>query len=108
MKEFFTYRDIPYEELGNGIKRKILAHDNPLMVVEVTFEKGASGDPHSHENTQLVYILEGEFEFDVDGEKKRVSKGDTVFIKSNKVHSAICLESGKVLDIFTPERKDFL
>lgn len=91
-----------------GVTRKILAYSDELMMCEITFEKGARGNVHSHEHLQITYIAEGSFEFTIDGETKIVNKGDSVYMPSNSVHGVVCLEEGKLVDVFNPMRKDFL
>lgn len=106
---FFEYDKIKLETLSQGVSRKILAHDEKLMTVEVRFEKGSIGEAHSHdEHDQIVYILEGAFEFTLEDKKYVCHKGDSLYIKPHTMHGTICLEAGKLLDIFTPQRKDFL
>ena len=108
LRHFFHNNDSPLEDLGNGLKRKVLAYHESLMVVEVHFEEGAVGKVHSHPHEQITYILEGEFEFSIDGEKRIVRPGDAMFKESNVPHGAVCLKEGKLLDVFTPYRKDFV
>lgn len=105
----FVYgADCSFEPAGEGVRRKILAYGDQLMAVEVHFETGAVGNLHSHPHTQLSYVLEGEFEFEINGEVKRVKKGDTLFKLPDVIHGCVCLEKGVLLDIFTPCREDFL
>lgn len=96
------------ENLGNGIKRKILAHFGNLMSVEVHFEKGAIGVLHSHPHEQLTYVLSGEFEFTIGEETRLVKAGDTLYKQPHIIHGCICQEPGVLLDLFTPQRQDFL
>lgn len=102
------YDDVNFEETAKGVKRKILAYTDELMIVENSFEKGAVGSLHSHPHTQITYVLEGEFEFEINGTKKIVKKGDSMLKKDGIIHGCVCLEKGKLLDIFTPMRKDFI
>lgn len=108
IKNVFLYEDIEREDLGDGVSRKILAYSQNLMTVEVNFEEGAIGAMHSHPHEQITYVLEGEFEFDIGGEKTIVKAGDTLYKQSNIEHGAVCLKKGKLLDIFTPHRADFI
>ena len=96
------------EDLGNGVKRKILAYGDALMQVEVHFEKGAVGAMHSHPHSQLTHVLSGAFEFTIGGEKRIVKKGDTLYKIPNLEHGCVCLEEGVLLDTFSPYREDFL
>lgn len=45
---FVLNHDIALEDLGQGISRKVLAHSDNMMSVEVHFETGAIGAMHSH------------------------------------------------------------
>lgn len=100
--------DIELEQNGEGVKRKILAYADELMLVENHFEKGAVGALHHHPHTQATYILSGAFEFEVDGVKKVVRQGDVLLKRNDIVHGCVCLEEGVLLDIFTPMREDFI
>jgi len=100
--------DCVEESAGDGVTRRVLAHGKDLMAVEVHFEKDAVGALHSHPHTQISYVLEGEFEFEIDGVKKTVRKGDTLFKLPNVRHGCRCLRKGILLDVFTPCREDFL
>ncbi|MFC2080259.1 cupin domain-containing protein [Bacteroidota bacterium] len=107
-EKFITTPEMEWEELGGGVSRKFLGWDNQIMMVKVKFEKGAVGSPHQHFHTQATYCAEGKFEFTIDGEKKIVAAGDGVYIEPNLMHSALCLEAGILIDVFSPVREDFL
>ncbi len=107
---FFHADDIDFEIIEEGkVKRKIKAYDGHLMTVEVFFENGATGYAHTHPHEQIGYCLEGEFDFTIDGETKRIKAGDTMYIKPDVLHGCqLISEKGRLLDIFTPIREDFL
>lgn len=96
------------QSMAQGVTRKVLVHNEDLMMVEVSFEKGSMAALHSHPHQQMSYILSGTFEFENDGDKRLVGKGDSVLLVSEAKHCVLCIEEGMVLDVFTPERKDFL
>ncbi|MCG8572801.1 MAG: cupin domain-containing protein [Spirochaetes bacterium] len=108
IKNYFPGDLVELEDLGGGIQRKIKAYHENLMCVEVHFAKGAVGKMHTHTHEQITYVISGEFEFNINGEKKILTKGDSTFKQANIPHGAVCLKSGVLLDIFTPCRKDFL
>ncbi len=93
---------------GEGVSRKILGRGGNMMVVEVTFQKGATGASHSHPHEQASYIAKGSFEFVVDGEKEMLNQGDSIYIPSNAEHGCKALEDSIIVDVFTPQREDFL
>ena len=66
---FIFHKETTLEDLGNGVTRRILAHDGKMMAVEVNFEQGAIGPMHNHPHEQLTYVLSGEFEFTIGDEK---------------------------------------
>jgi len=93
---------------AEGVKRKVLAYCDEMMCVENHFEKDAIGTLHSHPHTQITYVAEGTFEFEIDGEKRIVHKGDTLLKQNGVVHGCVCLEKGVLVDFFTPMREDFI
>ena len=105
---FDINKDIELEDLGDGVKRKIMSHSKNVMLVEVYFEKGAIGKPHKHIHEQINYVQKGSFEITVDGITKIVKENDSMFIEPNVVHGCVALEEGVLLNIFTPRREDFL
>lgn len=107
-KPFVFGEECGFCDLGNGVKRKILAYGSELMLVEVHFEEGAVGDMHTHPHAQTTYVLSGEFEFTVGEETKIVKKGDTLYDVPNVLHGCRCIKKGVLLDALSPLREDFL
>ena len=98
----------PLIDLGGGTTRRILAYNDDLMSVEVSFETGAEGAVHTHPHTQLSYVLSGRFDYTVEGETVTLEPGDSIVVPSGLPHGTVCLEKGVLLDVFTPMRKDFI
>ena len=96
------------EEVGPGLHRTILGHDENLMLVKVWFDKGAVGERHSHPHSQVAYVVEGKFEVYIDGKTEILGPGGCFFVPSGAEHGAVCLEAGILLDMFSPARRDFL
>lgn len=97
---------VPTEE---GVKRKLLGYGGSLMMTEVTFKKDAVGSIHSHPHEQVSYITQGRFEFNLDGKVQIVGQGDSIYIPSHTRHGVKALEENSIiLDVFTPQREDFL
>jgi quercetin dioxygenase-like cupin family protein len=108
VKVFIENEDIAWENVGSGIKRKIMAYDESLMVVKVAFEKGGVGSVHQHYHTQITHVESGVFEVEIAGEKKILKTGDAFYAPSNVLHGAVCLEAGVLIDVFSPMREDFV
>lgn len=107
-KEFVSDGEIAWEDLGGGLKRKIMAYDDNLMMVKVAFEQGGIGTLHSHFHTQMSYVESGEFEITIGERKQVLRQGDVYYIPPHVVHGALCLSAGMLVDIFTPMREDFV
>lgn len=99
---------IPSESTGPMASRKILAYSDALMCVENQMQAGAVGAAHAHPHQQIVYVPCGRFTYTVGGETREIGSGDSVFVPGNILHSCTCLETGILLDIFTPKRDDFV
>lgn len=95
-------------DLGGGVTRRVLAHNDAMMAVEVSFEAGSEGAVHTHPHTQCSYVLSGKFIYTVEGDSVELAPGDSVVVPSGLPHGTVCLEKGILLDVFTPQREDFL
>ena len=105
----FTYnQDVTATDCEPGVTRKILSYSDELMMVEVSFAKGAKGNLHSHEHLQISYVAKGSFEFTIDGQTKVVTQGDSLYMPSNSIHGVFALEDAILVDVFNPKRDDFL
>lgn len=91
-----------------GVTRRIIARGGDLMAVHVSFEKGAVGSIHKHPHEQVSYIVSGSFEYYEGGEKHIIKAGDSYYVPANVEHGVVALEDSVILDIFTPQREDFL
>lgn len=108
MSCFKTQNEETVKNLGNGLSRRVLAYSKNIMPVEVHLEKGATVAAHSHPHEQIAYIISGRIEVSCGDCKKELKAGDSVYFAPNEEHSVVCLESGVVLDMFTPYREDFI
>jgi quercetin dioxygenase-like cupin family protein len=107
-KVFLKGNEMKWEELGGGVSRQIMGFNPQIMMVKVKFNKGSLGSPHQHFHSQATYVASGKFEFTIGEEKTTITQGDAVYIKPNIMHSALCLEEGILIDVFSPVREDFL
>jgi len=107
-KTLIADNDLTWEDLGAGVKRKVMPFDDNLMLVKVAFEKDAVGAIHNHPHLQVSYVAKGSFEVSMGNEKRVLNEGDVFFAPSNVFHGVVCLEAGLLVDIFNPHREDFL
>jgi quercetin dioxygenase-like cupin family protein len=105
---FALDRDTPWEEAGEGIRRKVLCYDGGVMIVRVAFEAGAVGALHSHPHVQCSVVESGVFDITISGRTQRLHAGDSFLAPSGAVHGAVAIEPGVLVDVFTPMREDFV
>lgn len=105
---FMVGAEILWEQVGAGLSRQILGYDGQIMLVRVKFEKGAIGYVHEHYHSQSTYVVSGQFEVMINGEKKILQAGDGFYVEPDAPHGAVCLEDGELIDVFSPVRADFL
>jgi quercetin dioxygenase-like cupin family protein len=97
-----------WENLGDGVMRKICGFDEKIMLVKVKFEVGAIGPLHQHIHSQVTYVDSGVFEASIDGKKQILRAGDSFYAPPTNIHGVVCLEAGILVDVFSPMRADFL
>ena len=97
-----------WEDLGNGISRKVYGYDDRIMLVKARFEAQAVGVLHEHHHAQVTYVDSGVFEMTIGEHKQIIRKGDGYYVPPHEIHGCVCLESGILIDAFTPLREDFL
>jgi mannose-6-phosphate isomerase-like protein (cupin superfamily) len=77
--EPFTTKD------GSTIRE--LHHTAGQSLAEATLEPGQATDRHHHARTEEIYfLLDGEGEMEVDGDRRHVTPGDAVLIPAGAWH----------------------
>ncbi|MBL0234248.1 MAG: cupin domain-containing protein [Chitinophagaceae bacterium] len=107
-RHFVEQSSIPWQQMAPGVRRKIMAFEESIMLVRVEFEKGAIGSVHKHFHVQMTSVESGVFEIEIAGCKKILRQGDVFHVPSDLLHGAVCLEAGVLIDTFSPMREDFL
>ena len=84
-----------------------LVHSENMSLVFWDVEKGATVPEHAHMNEQIMHVMEGDFEFTLDGTTKVYRPGDIVVIAPHLKHSGVALTPCKLLDVFSPTREEY-
>jgi quercetin dioxygenase-like cupin family protein len=106
--EFVESASVKWESMSEGVKKKIMAYNDQIMLVRVEFEMGATGPIHNHPHVQVTNVESGVFEIEIDRKKKILKSGDAFYVPSNAMHGVVCIEAGVLVDVFAPMRADFL
>jgi len=107
-KLFGIDQELTWTDLGAGVQRKVMSHNEELMLVKVRFEKGAVGALHQHHHVQISYVQSGRFRYIIGAHEQILEAGDSCIVPSMEIHGCECLEEGELIDSFTPQRTDFL
>jgi quercetin dioxygenase-like cupin family protein len=102
----FKLATILSKEIMPGYNGKLI-HSENMSIAFWEVEKGAEVPEHSHKNEQIMQVLEGKFEFTLDGETKTYQSGDLVVIAPHKKHSGKALTTCKLMDVFSPAREEY-
>ncbi len=88
----------------------MLGYSDNIMMVELTFKKGAQTAPHNHlDHSQGIYVLRGKFELTCENTMRVCTAGDCCYAPPGEMHGSLALEDDSViLDIHHPMRADIL
>lgn len=80
-----------------------------LLVNFVHFEPHTEAPLHAHEEEQVTVVIDGEFEFDLDGDVRTMRRGTVAHIPPGVPHAARTRETSCFeIDIFSPPRRALL
>jgi quercetin dioxygenase-like cupin family protein len=98
-----------WEELGGGVKRRIVADGEKLMQVEVHFQPGAEGYVHSHPHEQTTLVVYGGGTYQIEDRKYEMRAGDVILVPGGLPHGFLAKQGEETLlyDTFSPPREDF-
>jgi quercetin dioxygenase-like cupin family protein len=79
------------------------------MLMAVRFQPHTEAPRHVHDEEQITLVIEGELEFELDGETRTLQPGQVAVIPANvphaaRTHAVACLE----YDVFNPPRQALL
>jgi quercetin dioxygenase-like cupin family protein len=73
-----------------------------VIQVVVELEAGTTAPRHSHPGEEIIYVLEGTWEYTLDGKPPVVLKaGDVLFIPAGVIHSARNVGTGRGAELAT-------
>ena len=102
----FKLAEIETREIIPGYHGKLI-HTQHMSMAFWEVEQGAEVPEHSHINEQVMQVLEGQFEFTLNGKTKIYVPGDLVVIDPHISHSGKALTACKLMDVFSPVREEY-
>jgi quercetin dioxygenase-like cupin family protein len=105
--EFVSVEDVPLLKVVEGLGLKPVFGENILLSF-VYMEPNSVAPVHAHPEEQIGTMIEGEYEFELNGEKKMIRKGDVYIVPPNVPHGARTYDKPCLaLDIFSPPRTGY-
>lgn len=111
MRKIVVKKDDALKRVFKGVNLDSLAVGEKSMVTKMNYVKGNYATMHQHPHEQCGYVISGRHHLIVECEPKVdviLTAGDSYAIPGNILHSFEVLESGEVVDVFTPHREDYL
>lgn len=101
---FVSVARIEAVEMLPGLSFQPILSENAIVNV-VSFEPHTEAPMHSHVEEQIVIVVEGEFDFTLDGVTRTMRPGDVCVIPPWVPHGARTRDTTcRELDVFTPPR----
>jgi quercetin dioxygenase-like cupin family protein len=79
-----------------------------VTVLHVRITTGAFLPENSHHNEQVLNVIDGELELEVDGRQYILGPGMSFELLPTVVHSGRALSDCTVIDVFHPAREEFM
>ena len=95
-------------EMFDGVARRTLNAGDRTSIHEIEIATGATVPMHTHPHEQIGYLVSGRVRFELAGEVKELSAGDSWIIPGETPHEVTALEPSVALDIFSPRRDEYI
>lgn len=107
MDYFIDPANVKRRELAPGVTLRTMWGDKIMMSI-VEIAPHAVVPSHSHPNEQAGTVLQGEFDFTIGGQTKRLRQGESYIIPGGVEHGVVGTDGWSMaLDIFSPPREEY-
>ena len=72
-----------------------------VIQVRVDLEPGRVFPGHTHPGEEIIYVIEGTWEYEIGGKTVRATAGDVLFVPAGTIHSAKNAGSGNAAELAT-------
>jgi len=96
-----SHLNIVFNQIVDGVKIKVLHHDDSMIMTEFMIIKGEKMPDHIHQSDHSAYLLQGKIRLIADNIISEFVKGDSWCMKKNICHHAEALEDSIVLEVFS-------
>jgi quercetin dioxygenase-like cupin family protein len=82
-------------------RHDLSAPGREVIQVRVDFDPGYASPRHTHPGEEIIYVIEGLLEYEIDGKPAKVKAGDVLFVPAGTIHSAKNVGSGNGAELAT-------
>jgi quercetin dioxygenase-like cupin family protein len=82
-------------------RHDLSAPGREVIQVRVDFDPGYVAPRHTHFGEEIIYVLEGTLEYQIDGKPVSVEPGDVLFVPAGTVHSVKNIGNGNGAELAT-------
>lgn len=101
-------RENAKKRVFQGVYLDSLAVGEKSMVTKMNYAVGNYAAKHTHPHEQCGYVISGKYLMTIEEKEILLEAGDSYAVPGNVTHSFKVLEAGEVVDVFTPQREDYL
>ncbi len=104
---FYDASEVDRNEIAPGVTIRTMWGDKVMMSLVETAPHAVVPN-HTHPHEQAGLVLQGEVDFTIGGETKRVKQGEAYLIPGDVPHSLVGSDGWSLaLDIFSPPREEY-
>lgn len=81
---------------GEVVTKDVFSNDNGSVRL-LAFDKGVMLARHSVDSDVMVYVIEGEVEFEIDDRRQHLTAGNSILMPANTAHTVLALDKAKVI-----------
>src|SRR5688572_32797038 len=82
-------------------RHDLSARGREVVQVRVDFDPGYVAPRHTHPGEEIIYVIEGSLEYEIDGKLAKVKAGDVLFVPAGAIHTAKNVGSGNGAELAT-------
>jgi unsaturated pyranuronate lyase len=104
---FFRVKELAIQEVLPGVRLRSVNMEN-LTMTFVDYARESKVPPHHHRYEQITYVIEGQLEVTIAGERRVLQAGEGVRIGPNVEHSSRPVNgAASAVDAWTPLLQQF-
>jgi quercetin dioxygenase-like cupin family protein len=82
-------------------RHDLSAPGREVVQVRVDFDPGYVAPRHTHPGEEIIYVIEGSLEYEIDGTLAKVKAGDVLFVPAGAIHTAKNVGRGNAAELAT-------